>query len=206
IGATGSGKSSVIMLIPRLYNASSGVVTVDGVDVREYDIKELRSRIGYVPQKAVLFSGTIKGNIAYENEEMPMEQVERAASIAQADVFIKDKDKGYDDPIAQGGSNVSGGQKQRLAIARALAGEASIYIFDDSFSALDFKTDAALRKAIKENTKGATVIIVAQRINTIMDADNILVIDDGKIIGQGTHDELVKTCDVYAEIARTQMS
>ena len=206
IGSTGSGKSSVIMLIPRLYDVTEGAVLVDGVDVRDYDIHELRDRIGYVPQKAVLFSGTIRENIAYENEDMPMSQVERAARIAQADSFIEQKQEKYDDPIAQGGSNVSGGQKQRLAIARALAGDASIYIFDDSFSALDFKTDATLRKAIKENTKDATVIIVAQRINTIMDADNILVIDQGKIIGQGTHDQLVKTCDVYAEIARTQMS
>lgn len=206
IGATGSGKSSVIMLIPRLYDVTEGAVLVDGVDVREYDIEKLRERIGYVPQKAVLFSGTIRDNIAYENENMPQKQIERAAKIAQADTFIEQKDKKYDDPIAQGGSNVSGGQKQRLAIARALAGEANILIFDDSFSALDFKTDAALRNAIKENTQGATVIIVAQRINTIMDADNILVIEQGKIIGQGKHDELVKTCDVYAEIARTQMS
>ncbi len=206
IGATGSGKSSVIMLIPRLYDVSEGSVLVDGVDVRDYDVHDLRERIGYVPQKAVLFSGTIWENIAYENEQMPIEQVVRAAKIAQADSFIEQKQKKYEDPIAQGGSNVSGGQKQRLAIARALAGDASIYIFDDSFSALDFKTDATLRKAIKENTKNATVIIVAQRINTIMDADNILVIDKGKIIGQGTHDQLVQTCDVYAEIARTQMS
>ncbi len=206
IGATGSGKSSIIMLIPRLYDVSEGTVLVDGVDVREYDIKKLRKRIGYVPQKAVLFLGTIRENIAYENEDMPEEQVKRAARIAQADAFIEQKERLYNDPIAQGGSNVSGGQKQRLAIARALAGDANILIFDDSFSALDFKTDAALRKAIKENTQGATVIIVAQRINTIMDADNILVVDKGKIIGQGRHDELVKTCDVYAEIARTQMS
>ncbi|MEA4854430.1 MAG: ABC transporter ATP-binding protein [Christensenella sp.] len=206
IGATGSGKSSIIMLIPRLYDVSEGAVLVDGVDVRDYDIHALRNRIGYVPQKAVLFSGTIRGNIAYENEEMPITQVEKAAEIAQADSFIEEKQKGYDDPIAQGGTNVSGGQKQRLSIARALAGDASIYIFDDSFSALDFKTDASLRKALKKNTKGATVIIVAQRINTIMDADNILVVDEGRIIGQGTHQELIQSCEVYAEIARTQMS
>ena len=206
IGATGSGKSSVISLIPRLYDVTDGAVLVDGVDVRNYDVHQLRKRIGYVPQKAVLFSGTIKENIAYEDENMPMEQMEKAAQIAQADTFIEQKKQKYDDPIAQGGSNVSGGQKQRLAIARALATDASIYIYDDSFSALDFKTDAALRKAIRENTHGATVIIVAQRINTIIDADNILVLDKGRIIGQGRHDELVKTCDVYAEIARTQMS
>lgn len=194
------------MLIPRLYDASEGEVLVDGVNVRNYDVHELRKRIGYVPQKAVLFSGTIKENIAYEDESMPAAQIEKAAQIAQADIFIEQKKDKYNDLIAQGGSNVSGGQKQRLAIARALATDASIFVFDDSFSALDFKTDAALRKAIKENTQGATVIIVAQRINTIIDADNILVLDKGQIIGQGTHDELVKTCDVYAEIARTQMS
>ncbi|MEF9989349.1 MAG: ABC transporter ATP-binding protein [Christensenellaceae bacterium] len=206
IGATGSGKSSVIMMIPRLYDVTKGSVCVDGVDVRDYDIHALRNRIGYVPQKAMLFSGTIKENIAYENEEMPFEKIKRAAQISQSDTFIEEKSKQYDDPIAQGGSNVSGGQKQRLAIARAMASDASIYIFDDSFSALDFKTDANLRKAIKENTKGATVIIVAQRINTIMDADKIIVVDKGEIIGQGTHEELVLSCDVYAEIARTQLA
>ncbi|MGI6152451.1 MAG: ABC transporter ATP-binding protein [Christensenellaceae bacterium] len=206
IGATGSGKSSIISLIPRLRDVSAGNVLVDGVDVREYDLDALRGRIGYVPQNSSLFAGTIRSNIAFGNEDMPMEQVERAAKIAQADDFIGQKEKGYDDPIAQGGTNVSGGQRQRLTIARAMATGANILVFDDSFSALDFKTDAALRKAIKDNTNGATVIIVAQRINTIMNADKILVLDEGKIVGEGRHEELVKSCNVYAEIAKTQMA
>ncbi len=206
IGATGSGKSSIICLIPRLRDVTGGSVTVDGMDVRNYDLDALRSRIGYVPQKAVLFAGTIRSNIAFGDEDMPDEQVERAARIAQADDFIRRKKRGYEDPIAQGGTNVSGGQRQRLAIARAMATKASIFIFDDSFSALDFKTDAALRQAIKDNTDGATVIIVAQRINTILNADKILVLDQGRIVGEGRHQELLKTCGIYAEIARTQMA
>lgn len=206
IGATGSGKTSIICMIPRMRDASAGQVLLDGVDVRDYDLKQLRKRIGYVPQNSSLFSGTIRSNIAFCDPDMPMERVERAASIAQADVFIKNKEKGYDDPIAQGGTNVSGGQRQRLTIARAIATEANILIFDDSFSALDFKTDAALRKAIKENTKDATVIIVAQRINTIMNADKILVLDKGEIVGQGRHEELLESCGVYAEIAKTQLA
>mgnify|MGYP000902510290 CR=1 FL=1 len=206
IGATGSGKSSIIGLIPRLRDVTGGRVTVDGVDVREYELDALRSRIGYVPQSAMLFSGTIKSNIAYKNESMTMEQIVHAAKIAQADDFIMQKKKQYDDPIAQGGTNVSGGQRQRLTIARAIASQADILVFDDSFSALDFKTDAALRQAIKENAQNATVIIVAQRINTIMNADTILVLDKGRIVGEGKHDDLVKTCDVYAEIASTQLA
>jgi ATP-binding cassette subfamily B protein len=206
IGATGSGKSSIICLIPRLRDVTSGSVTVDGMDVREYDLDALRTRIGYVPQKAVLFAGTIRSNIAFGNEKMPTEKIERAAKIAQSHDFILKKEKGYDDPIAQGGTNVSGGQRQRLAIARAMATDANIFVFDDSFSALDFKTDATLRKAIKDNTDGATVIIVAQRINTILNADKILVLDRGRIVGEGRHDELIKTCSIYAEIAKTQMA
>ncbi len=206
IGATGSGKTSIICMIPRMRDASAGQVLLDGVDVRDYDLRQLRKRIGYVPQNSSLFSGTIRSNIAFCDPDMPMERVERAAKIAQADSFILRKEKGYDDPIAQGGTNVSGGQRQRLSIARALATDANILIFDDSFSALDFKTDAALRKAIKENTKDATVIIVAQRINTIMNADKILVLDKGEIVGQGRHEELLETCGVYAEIAKTQLA
>ncbi len=206
IGATGSGKTSIICMIPRMRDASAGQVLLDGVDVRDYDLRQLRQRIGYVPQNSSLFSGTIRSNIAFCDPDMPMEKVERAAKIAQADGFILCKEKGYDDPIAQGGTNVSGGQRQRLTIARAIATDANILIFDDSFSALDFKTDAALRKAIKENTSGATVIIVAQRINTIMNADKILVLDKGEIVGQGRHEELLQTCGVYAEIAKTQLA
>ncbi|MDL2237647.1 ABC transporter ATP-binding protein/permease [Christensenellaceae bacterium OttesenSCG-928-K19] len=206
IGATGSGKSSVICTIPRLRDVTQGSVTVDGVDVREYDLAALRKRIGYVPQQSNLFAGTIRSNIAFADESMNEEQVLRAARIAQADEFISQKKLQYDDPIAEGGTNVSGGQRQRLTIARAMATDASIFVFDDSFSALDFKTDAAVRKAIKENTKNATVIIVAQRIGTIMDADKILVMDKGKIVGEGTHKELLATCDIYAQIAQTQLA
>ncbi len=206
IGATGSGKSSIISLIPRLRDASEGSVLVDGVDVKDYDLNALRARIGYVPQKSILFSGTIRSNIAYGQPNLPFEKIERAAKIAQADGFIREKDKQYDDPVAQGGTNVSGGQRQRLTIARAFATNASVFVFDDSFSALDFKTDAALRAAIRENTPDATVIIVAQRVNTIMNADEILVLDKGEIVGRGRHEELVKTCGVYAEIAATQLA
>lgn len=205
IGATGSGKSSVICLIPRLRDVSSGQVTVDGLDVREYDLDALRKRIGFVPQKSILFTGTIRSNIAYSNESMDEKKVVYAAEIAQADGFIDQKTNKYQDPIAQGGTNVSGGQRQRLAIARALATDASIFVFDDSFSALDFKTDAAVRQALKEHTENATVIIVAQRINTIMNADKILVLEQGKIVGEGTHQELIENCPVYAEIAKTQL-
>ena len=206
IGATGSGKSTIICLIPRLRDVTKGTVTVDGVDVRDYDIDALRSRIGYVPQASNLFSGTIASNIAYINEDLSDEKITRAAKIAQAEEFIKDKKQKYDDPIAQGGTNVSGGQRQRLAISRAIATEADILIFDDSFSALDFKTDASLRQALRDNTDHATIIIVAQRINTILNADKILVLDKGKIVGTGTHNELMKTCPIYEDIARTQMS
>lgn len=206
IGATGSGKSSVICLIPRLRDVTEGQVLVDGLDVREYALSDLRRRIAYVPQKANLFAGTIRSNIAYEDEQMPMAQVERAARIARADTFIREKPKGYDDPIAQGGTNVSGGQRQRLTIARALAAEAPIMIFDDSFSALDFRTDAELRAGIREAYQDATLIIVAQRVNTILNADEILVLENGEIVGRGRHGELLKTCPVYAEIAKTQLA
>ena len=206
IGATGSGKSSVICMIPRLRDPVQGTVLVDGVDVREYDLDALRKRIGYVPQKSNLFAGTIRSNIAFSNEDMSDGQVERAARIAQADDFISKKELGYDDPVAEGGTNVSGGQRQRLAIARAMATNANIFVCDDSFSALDFKTDAAVRRAIRESTQDATVIIVAQRVGTIMNADKILVMDQGKIIGEGTHEELLRTCGIYEQIAKTQLA
>ena len=206
IGSTGSGKSTLINLIPRFYDVTGGAVRVDGVDVREMSQRELRDRLGYVPQKGVLFSGTIASNISYGKEDLNKEEIERAAKIAQAEDFIKEKKKGYDAPIAQGGTNVSGGQKQRLSIARAIAKDPEILIFDDSFSALDFKTDSALRKAIRENTKETTTIIVAQRISTILNADLILVLDDGKAAGIGTHKELMKNCEVYRQIAMSQLS
>ena len=206
IGSTGSGKSSLINLIPRFYDVTQGCVRVDGVDVREMSQKELRDCLGYVPQKGVLFSGTIDSNIRYGKTDISEEQVKKAAMVAQAQYFIEEKPHGYESPVAQGGTNVSGGQKQRLSIARAVAKDPEIFIFDDSFSALDFKTDKALRKALKEHTKNATTIIVAQRISTILNADQILVLDDGKMAGLGTHRELMKNCEVYRQIAMSQLS
>lgn len=206
IGSTGVGKSTLVQLIPRLYDATCGSVTVDGVDVRHMGLEELRGLIGYVPQKGVLFSGDIAGNIAYADPEMPRERVKRAARIAQANEFIEAKPDGYGSPISQGGANVSGGQRQRLAIARALAVDPKILVFDDSFSALDYKTDAELRSALAREARGSAVVIVAQRIATIMHADQILVLDDGHVVGQGTHEELLRTCDAYREIAVSQLS
>ena len=206
IGSTGSGKSSLINLIPRFYDVIQGCVKVDGVDVRSMSQKELRDRLGYVPQKGVLFSGTIDSNIRYGKTDISEEQVKKAAMVAQAQDFIEEKPHGYESPVAQGGTNVSGGQKQRLSIARAVAKDPEIFIFDDSFSALDFKTDKALRKALKEHTKNATTIIVAQRISTILNADQILVLDDGKMAGLGTHRELMENCEVYRQIAMSQLS
>ena len=206
IGSTVSGKSSLINLIPRFYDVIQGCVKVDGVDVRSMSQKELRDRLGYVPQKGVLFSGTIDSNIRYGKTDISEEQVKKAAMVAQAQDFIEEKPHGYESPVAQGGTNVSGGQKQRLSIARAVAKDPEIFIFDDSFSALDFKTDKALRKALKEHTKNATTIIVAQRISTILNADQILVLDDGKMAGLGTHRELMKNCEVYRQIAMSQLS
>ena len=206
IGSTGSGKSSLINLIPRFYDVIQGCVKVDGVDVRSMSQKELRDRLGYVPQKGVLFSGTIDSNIRYGKTDISEEQVKKAAMVAQAQDFIEEKPHGYESPVAQGGTNVSGGQKQRLSIARAVAKDPEIFIFDDSFSALDFKTDKALRKALKEHTKNATTIIVAQRISTILNADQILVLDDGKMAGLGTHRELMKNCEAYRQIAMSQLS
>ena len=206
IGSTGSGKSTLINLIPRFYDVTEGRVLVDGVDVREMTQKEVRSRLGYVPQKGVLFSGTIDSNIRYGKTDISEAEVKEAAEIAQATEFIDAKPEKYTSPIAQGGTNVSGGQKQRLSIARAIAKKPEIFIFDDSFSALDFKTDSTLRKALKEHTKDATTIIVAQRISTILNADKIIVLDDGHMAGIGTHGELMKNCEVYRQIAMSQLS
>ena len=206
IGSTGSGKSTLISLIPRLYDVSDGSVTVGGVDVRDLALHQLHELVSFVPQKGVLFSGTIQSNIRYGAPHITQAQVEQAASVAQATEFIQKKPRGYEDPVAQGGSNVSGGQKQRLSIARALAKQAPVLIFDDSFSALDFKTDAALRHALAQETRGRTTLIVAQRVSTIMNADQIIVLEGGKVVGKGTHKELLRTCKVYEEIARSQLS
>lgn len=206
VGGTGSGKSAIVNLIPRFYDVCAGKVLVDGTDVRDYAQKDLRDKIGYVSQRAVLFSGTINSNIVFGDKEIPDQKIKEAATVAQAVEFINNKEEGYSSPIAQGGSNVSGGQKQRLSIARAVAKDPEIYIFDDSFSALDYKTDKALRAALKNYTQKATSIIVAQRIGTVMDADKILVINDGRIVGSGKHSELMKNCEVYREIAYSQLS
>ena len=206
IGSTGSGKSTLINLIPRFYDVSAGQILLDGVDIRNLKLEDLYDQIGYVPQKGVLFSGTIASNIKYGNAKASQELVEKSAKIAQAAEFISELKNGYKNDIAQGGSNVSGGQRQRLSIARAIAVEPNVYIFDDSFSALDFKTDAKLRLALAKETKHKTVLIVGQRINTIMNADKIIVLDEGKIVGQGTHQELMKNCEVYQEIAASQLS
>ena len=206
IGSTVSGKSTLVNLIPRFYDATQGTVKVDGVDVRKMTQHQLRECLGYVPQKGVLFSGTIDSNIRYGKEDISSEEVQQAAQIAQATEFIDTKPEKYNSPIAQGGTNVSGGQKQRLSIARAIAKKPVIFIFDDSFSALDFKTDSNLRKALKESTKDATTIIVAQRISTILNADQIIVLDEGHMAGIGTHKELMKNCEVYRQIAMSQLS
>lgn len=206
IGSTGSGKSTLVNLIPRFYDATSGSVRVDGVDVRSMSQKDLRDRLGYVPQKGILFSGTIDSNIRYGKTDISEQEVKEAAEIAQAADFIEEKNYRYQSPVAQGGTNVSGGQKQRLSIARAIAKKPEILIFDDSFSALDFKTDRTLREALKKHTKDTTTIIVAQRISTILSADQILVLDDGKMAGLGTHKELMKNCEIYRQIAMSQLS
>lgn len=206
IGATGCGKSSIINLIPRLYDATSGQVLVDGVDVRDYTQDALRSKIGFVPQKAFLFSGTVSSNVGYGEDNASGAAIRKAVSIAQAAEFVESPEVGYSGTVAQGGSNFSGGQKQRLSIARAVARDPEILVFDDSFSALDYKTDHALRQALREQTSGTTNIIVAQRIGTIRDADCILVIEDGTIVGKGTHRELMESCKVYQEIAYSQLS
>ncbi len=206
IGSTGSGKSTLINLIPRFYDVTSGRILTDGVDIRELTQEKLRAKIGLVPQKAVLFTGTIAENISFGNNNLSRDEIIRAAEIAQAAEFISTMKQGYDSPIAQGGTNLSGGQKQRLAIARALAKHPEIYIFDDSFSALDFKTEAKLRVAIKKEIKNATALVIAQRVTTVMDADQIIVLDEGKIVGIGKHQELIKTCKVYREIVASQLS
>lgn len=206
IGSTGAGKSTLINLIPRFYDIESGSILVDGVDVRDISQENLRNKIGFVPQKAVLFSGTISENIRFGNDNATDQEVKHAAEVAQASDFIETMDGGYDHEIAQGGTNVSGGQKQRLSIARALVRKTEIYIFDDCFSALDFKTDAKLRAALKKETKESTVIFVAQRVGTVMDADRIIVLDEGSVVGMGTHKELLDKCDVYREIVSSQLS
>ena len=206
IGSTGCGKSTLVNLIPRLSDVTGGKITLDGKDIRNIKMSDLREEIGFVPQKGVLFSGTIASNLRFGKEEATDEEIAKAAKIAQATEFIETKDDRYDSAIAQGGSNVSGGQKQRLAIARAIAKDPKIFVFDDSFSALDLKTDAALRKALGENVKDSTVIIVAQRISTILHAEQILVLDDGEVVGKGTHEELLRTCEVYQQIAKSQLS
>ena len=206
IGSTGSGKSTLINLVPRFFDATEGEVLVDGVNVKEIKQKTLRSLIGYVPQKGLLFSGTVKSNIAFGKEDLSEEQIINAAKIAEADEFITKMEKGYDSEISQGGKNVSGGQKQRLSIARAVAIDPEIFIFDDSFSALDYKTDKKVRENLKEGAKGATKLIIAQRIGTILDADKIIVLDSGNVVGYGKHKELLESCDVYREIAVSQLS
>ena len=206
IGSTGSGKSTIVNLIPRFYDVTSGELRIDGVNVKDVKQKDLRDIIGFVPQKGILFSGTIESNIKYSNSKMSDKDMENAAKIAQATEFIQTKEKKYKEHIAQGGSNVSGGQKQRLSIARAIAKDPEIFVFDDSFSALDFKTDTALRTALKEKTENKTVIIVAQRISTIMNAEQIIVLEEGKVVGQGTHEELMKNNETYKQIVLSQLS
>ncbi|HIY82738.1 MAG TPA: ABC transporter ATP-binding protein/permease [Candidatus Rubneribacter avistercoris] len=206
VGSTGSGKSTVLKLVERFYDATEGSVAIDGVDVRELSQRALRSQLGYVPQQAFLFSGTIESNVAYADEGMPPSRVKEAVGIAQAAEFVASKEEGLAYPVSQGGTNVSGGQRQRLAIARALATQARAYLFDDSFSALDYKTDAALRRELHARLSGKTVVIVAQRISTVLHADKIVVLDEGRVVGQGTHEELLRTCGEYREIAMSQLS
>jgi ATP-binding cassette subfamily B protein len=206
IGSTGCGKSTVINLVPRFYDVYKGAVLVDDVDVREVRQHDLRDKIGYTPQKGVLFSGTVESNLRFADEDASDETLRDSIEIAQAAEFVYDDPEGLEAPIAQGGSNVSGGQKQRLSIARSLVKKPPIFIFDDSFSALDFKTDATLRKALKEKTGESTVLLVTQRVATVMSADQIIVLDDGKIVGKGKHHDLMKTCQTYQEIATSQLS
>ena len=209
IGSTGSGKSTLINLVPRFYDATEGEVLVDGINVKEYKQEILHNKLGYVPQKAVMFTGTVASNVAYGDngrEKADMSKIKQAIAVAQGEDFVLKMENGYDAHIARGGTNVSGGQKQRLAIARAIARDPEIYIFDDSFSALDYKTDAVLRRELKKYTKNATSLIVAQRIGTIINADKIIVLDQGECVGIGTHKELLETCEIYKEIALSQLS
>lgn len=206
IGSTGSGKSSLVNLIPRFYDVTLGKILVDGVDVREYQLKALRQKVGFIPQKALLFTGTIQANLRYGKQEATIPELDQASDVAQAKEFIQSRDEGYDTHLAEGGSNLSGGQKQRLSIARAIVKKPDIYIFDDSFSALDYKTDATLRRRLKSVTENATVLIVAQRVGTIMDADQIIVLDQGEVVGRGTHEELMVSNDIYREIAHSQLN
>ena len=205
IGSTGSGKSSLVQLITRFYDVTLGKILVDGVDVRDYNLKALRQKIGFIPQKALLFTGTIAENLRYGKEDASVQELEQAAEISQAKEFIDSREERFDTHLAEGGSNLSGGQKQRLSIARAVVKDPDVFIFDDSFSALDYKTDATLRKRLKEVTGDATVLIVAQRVGTIMDADQIIVLDQGEIVGRGTHDELMESNEIYREIANSQL-
>ena len=206
IGVTGSGKSTLVNLLLRFYDVTAGRILVDGVDIRDMKRSDLRDKIGYVPQKSMLFSGTIKSNLLYADSHSTFDNIQRAASIAQAEEFISTMPDGYDTHIAQAGSNLSGGQKQRMSIARALVKNAPIYIFDDTFSALDMKTDATLREALHRETSGSTLLIVAQRVGTILSADQIIVLENGEIVGRGTHRELLHSCEVYREIALSQLS
>lgn len=206
IGSTGSGKSSLVQLIPRFYDVTLGKILVDGVDVREYNLKALRQKIGFIPQKELLFTGTIAENLRYGKEDASVQELEQAADISQAKEFIDSREDRFDTHLAEGGSNLSGGQKQRLSIARAVVKDPDVYIFDDSFSALDYKTDAILRKRLKEVTGDATVLIVVQRVGTIMDADQIIVLDQGEIVGRGTHEELMASNEIYREIANSQLN
>lgn len=206
IGSTGSGKSTLIQLIPRFYDVSEGEILIDGVNVKEYKLSALRNKIGYIPQKALLFTGTIADNLRYGKEDATLEEMERAIDIAQATEFVSQKPQGYDEPLSEGGTNFSGGQKQRLAIARAIIRNPEIYIFDDSFSALDYQTDANLRVRLKKETTESTVLIVAQRVGTIMHADRIVVLNEGDVVGIGTHRELLETCPIYYDIAASQLS
>jgi len=206
IGVTGSGKSTLTNLLIRYYDVTAGRILVDGVDIRDMKRSDLRDKIGYVPQKSILFSGTIKSNLLYADRSATFDTIKRAARIAQADEFISTMADGYDTHVAQGGSNLSGGQKQRLSIARALVKNAPIYIFDDTFSALDMKTDATLREALHRETGGSTLLIIAQRVGTILSANQIIVLENGEIVGRGTHRELLRNCEVYREIAQSQLS
>ena len=206
IGSTGSGKSSLVNLIPRFYDVTLGKILVDGVDVRDYNLKALRQKVGFIPQKALLFTGTIEENLKYGKEDATLPELEQASEVAQAKEFIESREEGFETHLAEGGSNLSGGQKQRLSIARAIVKKPDIYIFDDSFSALDYKTDAILRRRLKSVTQNATVLIVAQRVGTIMDADQIIVLDQGEVVGRGSHEELMESNEIYREIANSQLN